>query len=299
MLASLVLLCGLWGPAAAEEAETAYVENEWNFVDGAMDVSGGIPEDAAGVLDRIRRNGVLRVATEPYFAPQEFIDPALSGQAQYVGADMKLASLIAERMGVELEIIPMEFTRVLPALTEDLCDLTISAIAYTPGRASAYALSKGYYFTDSIASTGYIIREEDREKILTEGDLADKVIVAQSSSLQEALVAEHVHSYLEYRRLSSVQDVYDAVRTGQADAGAVDMETAEAYIESNPQAGLCLVEGMNYTLDTHYQGDRMAAKKGELQLIYFVNGVINEVLESGAYEQWIEEAQARAAELGL
>ena len=43
----------------------------------------------------------------------------------------------------------------------------------------------------------------------------------------------------------------------------------------------------------------MIAKKGELQLIYFVNGVIDEILESGTYEKWIEAAQERADELGL
>ena len=43
----------------------------------------------------------------------------------------------------------------------------------------------------------------------------------------------------------------------------------------------------------------MVAKKGELQLIYFVNGVIDEVLDNGTYLKWIEDAQKRADELGL
>ena len=101
LLVMAVCICCL--SVSAEEG--AYIENEWNYVDQSMDVSHGIPDDAAGVLDRIRREGVLRIATEPYFAPQEFIDPDLEGQDQYVGADMKLAALIAERMGVGLEIV--------------------------------------------------------------------------------------------------------------------------------------------------------------------------------------------------
>ena len=51
--------------------------------------------------------------------------------------------------------------------------------------------------------------------------------------------------------------------------------------------------------EEQYLGNRVVAKKGELQLIYFVNGVIDEVTESGAYTKWIEEAQKRADELGL
>ena len=77
---AMILLLGF---SAAEEQ--AFVENEWNFVDGSMDVSHGIPETANGVLARIRERGVLRVATEMYFAPQEFIDPDLEGQDAYVG----------------------------------------------------------------------------------------------------------------------------------------------------------------------------------------------------------------------
>ncbi len=298
-LLTAALLCAWMAMTAAEDADQIYVENEWNYVDGSMDVRHGIPDNATGVLDRIRRNGVLRVATEPYFAPQEFIDPEKTGQDQYAGADMKLARLIAERMGVELEIIPMEFTQVLPALAEDQCDLTISALSYTPARATSYTLSKGYYFTDSVASSGFIIREEDKEKITSLEDLADKTLIAQSSSLQEALAAAHVRSYKEFRRISTVQTVFETVRQGKADAGVVDIETAETYIMNNPGCGLCIVENMFFTLDEAYQGDRIAAKKNEEMLLYFVNGVIDEVLEDGTYLKWYEEAGERAAELGL
>ncbi len=297
LILAAVCCIGALGPAAAEEE--VYVENEWNFVDQSLDVSHGIPDNASGVLDRIRRTGVLRVATEPYFAPQEFIDPDLEGQAQYVGADMNLANLIAERMGVRLEIIPMEFSQVLPALAEDICDLTISAIAFTPGRASAYTMSKGYYFADSEASTAIMIRGADSEAITSLEDLADRTIAAQSTSLQEALAVRHVPAYAEFRRLPSVQDVYDALESGKADAGIVDLETAENYIANNPGAGLALVSGVYFTLDEHDLGDRICAKKGELQLICFVNGVIDEVLADGSYVQWMTEAEKRAAELGL
>ena len=298
-LLTVAILCASVCLAAAESDGQIYVENEWNYVDGSMDTTHGIPDNAAGVLDRIRRKGILRVATEPYYSPQEFIDPELTGQDQFVGSDMKLARLIAERMGVELEIIPMEVTQVLPALTEDQCDLTISALSYTPARAASYSLSKGYYFSDSIASTGFIIREEDREKITSLEDLADRTLIAQSSSLQETLAASHVRSYKEFRRISAIQSVYDAVSKGRADAGVVDIETAEAYIKSNPESRLCIAEGLYFALDEPFLGDRIAAKKGESMLLYFVNGVIDEVLKDGTYMQWYEEARQRAEELGL
>ena len=212
---------------------------------------------------------------------------------------MKLAALIADRMGVRLEVIPMDFTDVLPALAEDKCDLTVSAIAFTPGRAGAYTLSKGYYFTESEASTTMMIREADKESITSLEDLSKKILAAQSTSLQESLAIRHVNQYAEFRRLSSVQDVYDAIKNGTADAGFVDMETAQNYIKNNPGSGLMLVSSVQFALEEQDLGDRICAKKGELQLICFVNGVIDEVIADGSYDRWIEEAQKRAAELGL
>ena len=281
--------------AMAEETKELYVENQWNFVENSMDVSHGIPEDAAGTLERIRLRGKLLVAMEPYFPPQEFIDPSKTGQEQYVGADVELAKLIAQRMGVELEIVPMEFSRVLFAVADGECDLAISALAYTPSRAVMMTLSKGYYYSGTTVSSGMIIRADDRDEITSIEDLSKRVIVAQSGSLQESQTAENVLSYKEFRRLSTTQEVYGAVREGEADAATVDIETALTYIQNHPTCGLMLVNGIQFDLEEQFEGDRIAGRKGDLQLIYFVNGVIDEVLSSGQYQAWYDEYEQLAA----
>lgn len=297
--AALVLALFAFGFALAEEAESIYVENEWGYVENSMDISGGIPADATEGLARIQRAGVLRVATEPYFAPQEFIDPSLSGQDSYVGADMELARLIAERMGVELEIVPMEFSQVLDAVADGDCDLAISGLAFTPGRAGMVELSKGYHFTDDNVGSALVVRSEDAEGISSANDLAGKDIIAQSGSLQEALMVENVMNYREFRRVASMQDVYEAVRDGRAFAAIANVENALSYMEHNPDCDLSLVETIQFKQEPQYDGDRIAAKKDEIQLMYFVNGVIDEVLASGQYEAWFAEYDARAKALGL
>jgi len=285
--------------SAAEASEgMVYEENELNYVDGSIDVSNGIPDDAIGVLLRIKQNGVLRVATEPYFVPQEFIDPEREGQDKYQGADMELARLIAEKMGVELEIVEMEFTEVLTAVSEDQCDLAISALSFTPGRASSNEMSKGYYYSD-IPKCSILIREEDQKEITSIESLAKKILIAQQGSLQEIMMSSNITAYQEFRRVLTTQMVYDAVQNKDADAGAVDAETALEYIQRNPDCGLTIADGIEFVLEEEYQGDRIAAKKGEMQLMYFVNGVINEVLEKDLYTKWIEDAEKRAEELGL
>ena len=280
-------------------AEEEYVENEWGFVDGSMDVSNGIPDNAQGRLAKIKEAGKLPVATEPYFAPQEFIDPSLTGQDQYVGADMEFAKLIAERMGVELEIVPLEFTAVQASVAEGKYDLAISALAYTPGRAGAMELSKGYHLSGESSLYGIIIRNEDAENIKSVDDLADRTIITQSGSLQEALANENIPKYKEFKRVSSMQDAFLAVQEGKADAAVIDRENAMLYIQNNPGCDMMVVDEIAFKLDEVYDGTRVGTEKGEIQLMYFVNGVIDEMLEQGLYEKWFEEYAEYAGRLGV
>ncbi len=296
---SVFLLAALLAVSAlGEQAAYDYSENEWGFLEASMDVSRGIPENAEGVLARIRETGKLRVATEPYFAPQEFIDPELSGQDQYVGADMTFARLIAERMGVELEIVPLDFSDVLPAVEDGTCDLAISGLAFTPGRAAQVSLSKGYYFAGEQSGSCLMIRSSDSARITSLDNLKGRNIVAQSGSLQEMQMAESVRQYRQFRRVSSMQEVYQVLEKGQADAAAVNIDAGLVYLESHPDCGLMLVPEVSFPLEEQFEGDRVAAKRGELQLIAFVNGVIDEILPTGLYQAWFEESQVRAAELG-
>ncbi|MBQ8306096.1 MAG: transporter substrate-binding domain-containing protein [Blautia sp.] len=284
-----------------EEAQTGdlYLENEYNYVDASMDVSNGIPDNAAGRLLRIKETGKLVVATEPYYPPQEFIDPSLSGQEQYVGADMELAKLIAERMDVELMIVPLDFTDVLSGIAAGEYDLAISALSYTPERAASMTLSKGYYYAEGGSRTGLMIRSEDRTRFTDVESLSGRDLIVQRGSIQELLATENISRYRQFRRASTLNDVYLALQTGQVHAAAVDLEAAARYISSNPGCRLALIDNVSFSLEEQFQGDRIAAPKGEGQLIGFVNGVIDEVLADGLYMSWYEDAVARSGELGM
>ena len=112
-------------------------------------------------------------------------------------------------------------------------------------------------------------------------------------------MAEHVTKYREFRRYNSVEMIYEALEQGEVDAAAVDVETAKIYISNNPGCGLTFVEGIGYAQEEQYRGDRIAGPKDELMLMYFVNGVIDEVLEDGTYEVWFDEYADYAARLGV
>ena len=61
---------------------------------------------------------------------------------------MELARLIAKRMGVELRIVPLDFSEVLTSVADGTNDLIISGLSFTPARAGMLEMSKGYHFSE-------------------------------------------------------------------------------------------------------------------------------------------------------
>ena len=98
--------------------------------------SCGAQQAPSNRLEEIRKRGYIEVCTEPYFAPNEFIDSSKTGQDQYVGYDMDLAQYIADAIGVELRIVPLEISAVLAGIAEGKYDLAISALAYSSAQAN-------------------------------------------------------------------------------------------------------------------------------------------------------------------
>ena len=250
-------------------------------------------------LEKILERGYIEVATEPYFAPYEFIDPSKKGNEQYVGSDMELAKYIAEKLGVELKIVPLEFSAVLGSITEKKYDLAISALSYTPARIAAMNMSKGYFFSKESAGHGILVREEDLDKIKGPADLSDKTVVVQSGSLQELFLTEQVPKTKEVKKVSATTDGFLMVQENKADAIITMIPMARLYIEANKDSGLAIVEGFEFTQDESTAGTRIGISLGEDELTEKINEIIDEVINAGLFEKWHIEYTEYAKSLGL
>jgi len=256
---------------------------------------GSKDEEPKNRLEEIKERGYIEVCTEPYFAPNEFIDTSKSGQDQFVGYDMDLAKYIADKIGVELKIVPLEFTAVLAGIADGKYDLAISALAYSPARAEAMAMSKGYWFGGS--GYGFVVREEDKGKIETIEDLQNVVVVTQSGSVQESMYNLYVGKCKEFKLVSSMTDGYLAVAEGKADACICSIGSAELYAEAN--GGLYVPE-FRFDVSEELTGTRIAATlEGTDELMEVVNQCIDEVIASGDIQRWHDEAEAYAKQIGL
>lgn len=262
---------------------------------GGGDSSGDAAEPA-NRLEAIKARGYIEMATEPYFAPYEFIDSSKSGDEQYQGLDIELGKYIAEKLGVELRIVPLEFSAVLASITEGKYDFAASALAYSPGRAENMNMSKGYRFSDEVASYGFLVREDMIDSIKTADDTADLVLVTQSGSVQEGFVNDQISKYKDFKLVSSMKDGFLMVAEGKADACACDINNGQLYADAN--GGLAIAP-FRFVVDESTQGTRVGIPKGEDELTAFIDQCIDELRAEGTIDKWYDEYSDYARTLGV
>ena len=301
LVTTLTLSMAALTACTVAEASTHAATTEAIKTEATTTTAGENTHAPSNRLEDILQRGYIEIATEPYFAPNEFIDPTITGEDNIVGSDIELAKFIANDLGVELRLKPMDFTSVLGSMTSGKFDMAISALAYTPSRAETMNLSKGYYYgsEDPQKAYGILIRAEDADEIKTIEDLADKTVAAQNGSLQEMFVREQIPAYKQYNQVSSTNDAFLMVQTGRADAMAAALKMAELYLESNPECGLMILPDFYFTVDLDTQGTRIGLPLGEDELTDRVNEIIDKVLEQDLYNQWYEEYKEYAKKLGL
>ena len=247
------------------------------------------------LLTEIKEQGYIELCTEPYFAPNEFIDPTKSGDEQYVGMDIEIAKYIADKIGVELRIVPLDFTAVLAGIVDGKYDMAISAIAYSPARAENMNLSDVYQ--TSGGGYGFMVRTEDADKYNSIEDLKDAVVITQSGSVQESLYNENVKECKEFKLVANMTDGYLAVAENKADVCICSIESAQLYAEAN---GGLVIPDFRFEVDPNMNGTVVALPmQGSDSLMEVVNEAIAELNEQGLIEQWNDEFTAYAAELGI
>lgn len=246
-------------------------------------------------LAAIKEKGYIEVTTEPYFAPYEFVDSTKTGDDQYVGMDIEIAKYIADKIGVDLKIVPLEFSAVQAGVIDGKYDLAISAIAYSPARAENMAMSKGYYFEDN--DYGFLVRAEDVDKYTSIEEAKEAVIVTQSGSVQEALYNDNIGSCKEFKLVSAMTDGYLAVAEGKADICVCSLGSAQLYADAN---GGLAVTSFRFDVDPEMNSTRVTAcKEGTDSLIEVVNQCIDELLAEGKMVEWFDQYAEYAKTLGV
>lgn len=96
----------------------------------------------------------LVVATNAAFEPFEYKE----GDA-YLGIDMEIAALLAQKLGKELVIVNMDFDAVCLSVGQQKCDIAMAGLTVKPDREEYVTFSESYY----AASQRIIVKSDDKK----------------------------------------------------------------------------------------------------------------------------------------
>lgn len=230
--------------------------------------------------------GKLTVATSPDFAPYEFYSIAEDGTPTLAGFDIALAQYIADYMGLELEVIPVDFDGVLTELATKSVDLGMAGLSPDPTRADAMDFSDIYYEGGQA-----LVTVKDNAEVYNTFEAvnnADVSVGAQIGSIQLDLANENTPD-ADIIPLPKVTDIISELLAGKLDAAYIETDVAKSYQKNYPE--------LEIVLDVPYdvKGSSIGVCKDNEALMTAVNEAIAAAKEDGSLEQFIAEANALAS----
>ena len=230
--------------------------------------------------------GKLTVATSPDFAPYEFYAIDESGNAQLAGFDMALAQYIADYLGLELEVVPMDFDGVLAEVTAGNVDLGMAGLSPDPDRMEAMDFSDIYYQ----GGQSLVVVQENKDKWASLEELNDPslTIGAQLGSIQYDLAEENTPD-ADIVQLAKVTDVVSELLGGKLDAGYIETVVAESYAKNYPDLYIA------FDVPYEVEGSAVGVVKGNEALLAGVNEAIAAALADGSMDDFVAQANEQAS----
>jgi len=219
----------------------------------------------------------LQVASDATWPPFEIIDEETK---EIVGFDIDLMKAVAERAGLNIEIVNVGFDPLLAGIAECQYDMAISAITITAERSESMAFSVPYFAAGQMITVAI-----DNSDILGVDDLAGKTVGAQIGTTG----AIEVDS-IEGATLKTYDDVglaFQDLLNGQIDAIVADNTLAIGYINQNSDA--LKAAGDTFTAEEY----GIAVCIDNPELLAQVNTALNELIAEGFIEEisltWFSE----------
>lgn len=227
------------------------------------------------------KDGKLTVATSPDFAPYEFYSVDEDGNATLVGFDIAFAQYIADKLGLELEIVPMDFDGTLAELGAKKCDLGMAGYSPDPDRENLMNFSKIYYK----GGQSFITSKANADKItsLEDANNSQYKIGAQTGSIQSKLAKENTPD-ADNIDLSKVPDVIAEVVAGKLDGAFMETIVAKSYQVQYPE--IVIVCDVPY----EQEGSAIGVNKDNAVLLAALNLIIDEAINDGSLQQFVDEA---------
>lgn len=238
-------------------------------------------------LAEIKAAGKLVMVTSPDFSPYEFEDPRKSGQDKYVGLDIELGKYIAQELGVELEITPMDFDATLAAIASKQCDIGISGYSPSEDRKATMDFTDVYYEAGQVI----VVRAEDAEKYTTVESLKGLKVGAQNGSEQQKIVEGQLPDST-LQQYTKVPEAILALQSKQVEAVAMEEPNAENNVATNDKIAISKI-----AVTGSVTGTAVAVPKGSEDLVAEINKIIKKAKDEGKIDEWMELARTTTKEI--
>lgn len=178
----------------------------------------------ADALEDIAAAGVLKVAVPQDFPPFGSVGADMAPQ----GYDIDMANLIAGKLGVKVELVPVTSANRIPYLQTNKVDLVISSLGKNPERELVIDFSDAYapFFNGVFGPAGIEVASAE--------DLVGKTIAVTRGSIEDLALTELVPEGVEIKRYEDNNGTISAFLSGQVELIATGNVVAAAIIERGP-----------------------------------------------------------------
>ena len=229
--------------------------------------------------------GKLTVATSPDFAPYEFYAIAEDGTPSLAGFDIALAQYIADYLGLELEMVTVDFDGVLSELQTKSVDLGMAGLSPDPAREAIMDFSDKYY----MGGQSLVTVQEKADSITSFDDInkPEFTIGAQTGSIQLDLANQYTPD-ADIVSMPKVTDIVSELLADKEYAAFIETDVAKCYQKIHPELAI--------VLDVPYdqEGSAVGVYKGNEALLAGVNEAIAAALSDGSMEQFVADANELA-----
>ncbi|WP_369827830.1 transporter substrate-binding domain-containing protein [Collimonas sp. PA-H2] len=178
----------------------------------------------ADALDQIVKSGVLKVAVPQDFPPFGSVTSDLKPQ----GLDIDVATLIAKKLGVKVELVPVTSANRVPYLQTKKVDLIISSLGKNPEREKVIDFSEAYapFYNGVFGGAD--------QKVASAADLAGKTVGVTRGAVEDLELSKIAPASATIKRYEDNNGTISAFLSGQVQLVATGNVVAAAIIAKNP-----------------------------------------------------------------
>lgn len=239
----------------------------------ALSLSTGALAQEDTSLKHVLEKKSIALGIPTDYPPYGFMGPDFKP----TGVDVATAQLIADKLGVKAELVPVSTPNRIPYLQSKKVDLIVSSLGKNAER------EKVIDFTTSYAPFFQAVFGPKNIAIKSFDDLADKTLAVTRGTIQDDALLQLAPKSLKIQRFEDDNATMAAFMTQQTQFVAVGAAVAAAALQKNPKVQaeykLLIKDSPNY----------VGVRKGETALLNKVNEILRTAKKDGTLESYSQK----------